>query len=152
MQRVRSYPVPSRRRAVVQMAVVRKPYTTDVAIDPVCGMTVGERTAAGSHDYNGVTYYFCGRGCLERFKSDPETYLARKPSERSMPAPARVELHSISKPAATHAAAPAVEYTCPMHPEIVRPGPGPCPICGMALEPRVATLSDAPNPELVDMV
>ncbi len=44
-----------------------------------------------------------------------------------------------------------VEYTCPMHPEIVRNGPGSCPICGMALEPRTATLDDRPNPELVDM-
>ena len=44
-----------------------------------------------------------------------------------------------------------VEYTCPMHPEIVRPSPGSCPICGMALEPRTISLEDAPNPELVDM-
>src|SRR5438132_7994365 len=42
-------------------------------------------------------------------------------------------------------------YTCPMHPEIVRDAPGFCPICGMALEPRVATLEDQPNPELIDM-
>src|SRR5260370_16576195 len=42
-------------------------------------------------------------------------------------------------------------YTCPMHPEILRDGPGFCPICGMALEPRVATLDDQPNPELIDM-
>ena len=38
-----------------------------------------------------------------------------------------------------------------MHPEIVRDGPGSCPICGMALEPMVASLDDAPNPELTDM-
>jgi Cu+-exporting ATPase len=44
-----------------------------------------------------------------------------------------------------------VEYTCPMHPEIVRDAPGSCPICGMALEPRTVTLEDQPNPELVDM-
>ena len=37
-----------------------------------------------------------------------------------------------------------------MHPEIVSDAPGACPICGMALEPRVASL-DEPNPELVDM-
>ena len=42
-------------------------------------------------------------------------------------------------------------YTCPMHPEIVRDGPGPCPICGMALEPRTFSLTDEPNPELLDM-
>jgi Cu+-exporting ATPase len=44
-----------------------------------------------------------------------------------------------------------VEYTCPMHPEIVRDEPGSCPICGMALEPRTVTLEEPPNPELVDM-
>ena len=38
-----------------------------------------------------------------------------------------------------------------MHPEVVRAGPGSCPICGMALEPRVATLEEGPNPELTDM-
>jgi Cu+-exporting ATPase len=43
------------------------------------------------------------------------------------------------------------EYTCPMHPEIVRPGPGSCPICGMALEPRTVTASTEENPELCDM-
>ncbi|WP_421726663.1 heavy metal translocating P-type ATPase [Bauldia sp.] len=42
-------------------------------------------------------------------------------------------------------------YTCPMHPEVVRPQPGDCPICGMALEPMVPTAADAPNPELIDM-
>ncbi|HEY8181576.1 MAG TPA: copper-translocating P-type ATPase [Thermoanaerobaculia bacterium] len=43
------------------------------------------------------------------------------------------------------------EYTCPMHPEVLRDAPGFCPICGMALEPRVASLDDQPNPELIDM-
>jgi Cu+-exporting ATPase len=44
-----------------------------------------------------------------------------------------------------------VEYTCPMHPQIVRPGAGACPICGMALEPRTQTATDQENPELRDM-
>src|SRR5262249_31102459 len=44
-----------------------------------------------------------------------------------------------------------VEYTCPMHPQIVRDEPGSCPICGMALEPRTVTLEEGPNPELVNM-
>jgi len=42
-------------------------------------------------------------------------------------------------------------YTCPMHPQIRQIGPGSCPICGMALEPEVASLDAAPNPELADM-
>jgi P-type Cu+ transporter len=42
-------------------------------------------------------------------------------------------------------------YTCPMHPEIVRSGPGACPICGMALEPRIAAAEEETSPELADM-
>ena len=48
------------------------------------------------------------------------------------------------------AAAPGT-YTCPMHPEVVRDGPGDCPICGMALEPSLVTLEEPANPELADM-
>ena len=44
-----------------------------------------------------------------------------------------------------------VEYTCPMHPQVVRPGPGSCPICGMALEPRTVSGEEEENPELADM-
>ncbi len=44
-----------------------------------------------------------------------------------------------------------VIYTCPMHPQVRQIGPGNCPICGMALEPEVATLGTGPSPELVDM-
>src|SRR5262249_55139185 len=104
-------------------------------IDPVCGMTVEPDEAAGSTTYRGTTYYFCAVSCLERFQADPESFL-RPPEYRSAEAP---------PPGAT------VEYTCPMHPEIVRNQPGGCPICGMALEPRTVTLDEGPNPELVDM-
>ncbi len=45
----------------------------------------------------------------------------------------------------------ATVYTCPMHPQIRQTGPGNCPLCGMALEPEVATLETGPSPELVDM-
>ena len=38
-----------------------------------------------------------------------------------------------------------------MHPEVVQDGPGSCPICGMALEPRTVGLEEEENPELVDM-
>ena len=104
-------------------------------IDPVCGMTVDPRSAAGSYDYHGTTYYFCNPSCLVRFKNDPESYL--KPADE--------------RPKPAMPAGETVEYTCPMHPEIVREAPGSCPICGMALEPRTASLDDQPNPELVDM-
>ena len=43
----------------------------------------------------------------------------------------------------------ATTYTCPMHPQIRQPGPGDCPICGMALEPLLPTLDEGPDPELV---
>jgi Cu+-exporting ATPase len=104
-------------------------------LDPVCGMTVLPASAAGHHDHKGATYYFCGKGCLERFRGDPEKYL--KPAV----------------PIEPPAPAPGAEWTCPMHPEIVQKGPGSCPICGMALEPRTATLEtlEEENPELRDM-
>ena len=56
-----------------------------------------------------------------------------------------LEPETIAAPATT------TEYTCPMHPEVVRDEPGACPICGMALEPRVVDIEDGPNPELVEM-
>ena len=102
-------------------------------VDPVCGMTVDPARAAATVEHDGQKYYFCGRGCAERFKADPDSFLKPKATEPPPPAPA------------------GTEYTCPMHPEIVRNGPGSCPICGMALEPRVASLDDGPNPELMDM-
>jgi P-type Cu+ transporter len=101
------------------------------AVDPVCGMTVVPERAAGYFKYKGHTYYFCGKGCLERFKADPEKYLAPK-----APPPAPVA---------------GTTYTCPMHPEIVRDAPGACPICGMALEVTMPSLDEGPNPELLDM-
>ncbi len=49
------------------------------------------------------------------------------------------------------APATRTQYTCPMHPEVMRDEPGECPICGMALEPVTVTVEEGPNPELVDM-
>lgn len=100
-------------------------------IDPVCGMTVEPAKAAGTYEYKGSTHYFCSNGCLERFKNDPESFLKREQK--------------------TETAADDLEYTCPMHPQISQIGPGSCPICGMALEPRVVSLDDKPDPELAAM-
>jgi P-type Cu+ transporter len=102
-----------------------------MATDVVCGMQVDPARAAGTSNYAGQAYYFCGRGCLERFRADPDAFL--RPTR-----PAEV-------------AVPGATYTCPMHPEIIRDHPDACPICGMALEPRMVTLEEGPNPELVDM-
>lgn len=107
------------------------------ARDPVCGMTVLPETAAGSHVHEGKTYYFCATSCLTKFKNDPGHYLL-PPEQR----PAR----AVSVPAGG-----TVEYICPMDPEILETKPGACRICGMALEPKVVTMEEGPNPELGDM-
>lgn len=49
-------------------------------------------------------------------------------------------------------AATASRYVCPMHAQIIRSAPGVCPICGMALEPRVAAADGEPNTELISMM
>ena len=105
--------------------------------DPVCGMTVDPAHAAGSYEYGGTKWYFCNLRCLEKFRAEPEKYTGAKPVTAPREPPAAVT--------------PGAIYTCPMHPEILRNGPGACPICGMALEPRVVTLEQEENPELADM-
>ena len=103
------------------------------AIDPVCGMTVDKQTAAGSFEHDSERYFFCGAHCLEIFRKDPARFLNRAPQQ---PEPIAIGTG---------------EYTCPMHPQIVRDQPGACPICGMALELRTVTIEDEQNPELVAM-
>ena len=105
-----------------------------MSTDPVCGMTVDPATAAGSSTFDGQTFYFCSLGCKSKFDADPRRYLQPDAAD------------------AAHEHASAAEWTCPMHPEVVREGPGSCPICGMALEPRTISLDDdIENPELRDM-
>src|SRR5262245_29014622 len=104
----------------------------ETATDPVCGMKVTMAEARHTAIHDGHTYYFCSERCRTRFEAGAQRYLKAVP-----------------------AAAPAVPagtiYTCPMHPQIRQPGPGNCPICGMALEPEVATAESGPNRELLDM-
>ena len=99
--------------------------------DPVCGMDVDPAATAHHAEHAGVEHHFCSAGCRAKFVADPARYLDDAP--RVAPQ-----------------ASPGVMWTCPMHPEIRREGPGTCPICGMALEPEEPSLDDAPNPELVD--
>ena len=107
-------------------------------VDPVCGMKVSPETAAGEYAYKGGRYYFCSKGCFEKLKADPEKFLAKAKNVAG-------------QKSETPNPKSAIEYTCPMHPEIVQIGPGTCPICGMALEPKEVTLDDKPDPEFIDM-
>ena len=120
-----------------------------MATDPVCGMQVDERTAAGSSVFEGGNYYFCCAGCKNKFDANPArvrwhgrlagaTEAART---RTFPRSRRngCGFRYVRKPAVPSAVAPGAVYTCPMHPEIVRDGPGDCPICGMALVPIAGT-------------
>jgi P-type Cu+ transporter len=99
--------------------------------DPVCGMTVDPATSKHRSDYGGVTYHFCSEGCRTKFAADPTQYL-----DKTTPKAAAPE---------------GTIYTCPMHHQIRQVGPGNCPICGMTLEPEVASLDAPPNAELADM-
>jgi P-type Cu+ transporter len=104
------------------------------ARDPVCGMSVDPATARHRTHSAGEDYYFCSRFCLEKFTADPDKYRAPRAAP---PAPA---------PAPAHAT-----WTCPMHPQVRAVAPGPCPICGMALEPLEPNEAGADNPELAAM-
>src|SRR5215470_8810042 len=102
------------------------------ATDPVCGMTVDALQTQHRTTHSGTDYFFCSSRCRTKFEAEPAAYVA---AEKFPPKPS---------------AAGAI-YTCPMHPQIRRPGPGSCPICGMALEPEVATAEAGPSSERVDM-
>ncbi|MBU1909549.1 MAG: YHS domain-containing protein, partial [Verrucomicrobia bacterium] len=90
--------------------------------DPMCGMEVDTATAHRAVQ-EGKTYYFCSAGCRDKFLHPPD-------ASRLSPVPSL--------------------YTCPMHPEVEQPGPGLCPKCGMALEPKEAS-EEGDDTELKDM-
>jgi heavy metal translocating P-type ATPase len=108
--------------------------------DPVCGMSVKPDTPHRlTHD--GEEVLFCSTGCKAKFAADPAKY-PHKHAGHAAHGAAPID------PASVPAGA---KWTCPMHPEIVRDGPGSCPICGMALEPMMPSADAGPNPELIDM-
>jgi P-type Cu+ transporter len=109
------------------------PHEAGTVTDPVCGMAVHVTDRTPRSEYQGREYYFCSSRCRETFEAAPARYATPAEQRRPEPAPA------------------GVKWTCPMHPEIIRDGPGACPICGMALEPMTPTLESGPNPELLDM-
>ena len=104
--------------------------TTDTtkrdAVDPVCGMSVS-RDGALSEPHAGQTYHFCSAHCRARFRESPEQYIdGAKPQIPDVDATEK-----------------DVAYSCPMDPEVRQNEPGPCPKCGMALEPEMPTLTSA---------
>ncbi|WP_312205350.1 HAD-IC family P-type ATPase, partial [Brevundimonas sp.] len=101
-------------------------------VDPVCGMGVDPHETAHHATHAGREHHFCSAGCKAKFVAEPERYLDRATQSK------------VEAPAGTI-------WTCPMHPEIRQDHPGACPICGMALEPEVATADAAPSAELIDM-
>lgn len=110
--------------------------------DPVCGMMVDPSTTAHRRDLGGATYHFCSAGCAGKFAADPDRYLNPPDQDPAVQQPA---LGSLAE------AAEGAVWTCPMHPQVRRPRPGSCPICGMALEPAAPTPEEGPNLELIDM-
>src|SRR5207248_4066731 len=97
-------------------------------LDPVCGMSVDPATSKYRFDQQGETFHFCSAGCRTKFAADPAKYLDTQKPQAEAPQPE------------------GTIFTCAMHPQIRHVGPGSCPICGMALEPEVASLDTAPNP------
>lgn len=127
--------------------------------DPVCGMNVDPATARYQTQYSGKQYLFCSPGCLAKFQQTPEKILASPPTPMS----SGLVTLGVSAPSAKISAGPSAgdrvttesgepapakivkagvkandarDYVCPMCPEVRQPGPGPCPQCGMALEPE----------------
>jgi P-type Cu+ transporter len=103
--------------------------TKQLLKDPVCGMQVDPAQAI-SVDYNREKFYFCSQGCAAKFLADPGKYI-----QKNEVVPPKEQLRGDKAKA---------NYTCPMHPEVHKAGPGNCPKCGMALEPT--TLEAATSP------
>jgi len=122
--------------------------------DPVCEMAVDPEKAAGKVERSGKTYYFCSKGCAERFSREPEKFLAARGEGSMQHDPALPEHGTMqnSAPAGPRGTdEKKLRYTCPMHPEIIRNGPGSCPICGMALEPMDVFSEVEADPEYESM-
>jgi Cu+-exporting ATPase len=105
--------------------------------DPVCGMSTDQEGQFIHYEHDGKDYYFCSDHCLATFKTDPDKFASKKEE---------------APPGVKHTHDSSQIYTCPMHPEVEKQGPGSCPKCGMALEPRTVSLTEEEsNPEYEDM-
>ncbi|HRJ02437.1 MAG TPA: HAD-IC family P-type ATPase, partial [Hyphomonas sp.] len=140
------------------MAISETQESADAKVmrDPVCGMTP-KPDSPHRLVHDGAEIVFCSAGCKVKFEANPAAYPAQgdgagtDTSEMSGHTDHAACSHASHGAPAQKAAAAGSQWTCPMHPEIVRDGPGDCPICGMALEPMTPSASDGPNPELRDM-
>jgi P-type Cu+ transporter len=115
------------------ISAVHPPHTSatgPTAVDPVCGMTVTLGPDTRTESYGGADFHFCSEKCQTKFRADPWFYASGRAAGHKKAAPVNAQ------------------YTCPMHPDIIRDAPGSCPICGMALEPMLP--SDEPSAELSD--
>jgi Cu+-exporting ATPase len=101
--------------------------------DPVCGMNVNSATAKHSFEHARKMHYFCGARCAEKFRADPEKYLAQPSIPDSYSSPVIRPLPARVTPASDNQA----HYVCPMCPQVRAKKPGSCPTCGMALEPEM---------------
>ena len=110
--------------------IVQVPAGSATAIDPVCGMTLALTDGTRAEGFGGQSFHFCSDKCQSKFKADPWFYASGNAKKTGK------------------VVAGGTQYTCPMHPQIIRDAPGNCPICGMTLEPMVP--SDAPSAELAD--
>ena len=124
--------------------------------DPVCGMSVAPEKAAAKIEHAGNMYYFCSKGCAERFSRDPEKFLAAPAVAGMHHGSASAEYGAAHRPdvAASRVTTDekTIRYTCPMHPQIIQVGPGSCPICGMALEPMDVFAEVEADPEYESML
>jgi P-type Cu+ transporter len=139
--------------------------SSTAVVDPVCGMTVNTATAKAQFEHKGSTYYFCCAGCAQKFQAAPEQYLKPKVglvtlggAPTGKHSPALLDISHVShqmggagysapapgadrpRKAGSEARASATSYVCPMCPEVRETQPGPCPKCGMALEPETPQL------------
>src|SRR5438552_10435379 len=124
--------------------------------DPVCGMSVAPEKAAAKIEHDGIMYYYCSKGCAERFSRDPEKFLAASAVAGMHHGSASAEYGAAHRPEAAASRMTTdekkIRYTCPMHPQIIQVGPGSCPICGMALEPMDVFAEVEADPEYESML
>jgi heavy metal translocating P-type ATPase len=116
-----------------------------LAKDPVCAMDVDPATSEHHVEYEGQQYAFCSRQCQAKFTADPDSYLHGRTGQHGDAQAHHRHADRLATPDEN------AQWTCPMHPEIRKSGPGSCPICGMALEPVTVTADTGPSAELADM-